>query len=247
MRFTLIFMLFFSLTAQAKSLKVFSMNLHCGLGDWKSRMDTVIAEIVKTDPDIIGLQEVCYNDEMNMTSYIVEQLKKQKYPIKYFKTTDTHQSFIKYQEQLLIISKKKVTATLDSSLPSMKFFENRLLGIQVGDLWVVTTHLHFALPIIRDAQYKKTAKMFSDKPAIIFGDMNSNPSNSETEIFHKDQWSHYFPGPSYPSENPTKTFDGFWTSKSFSQKIKSAKAIILMPGLPNPPSDHLGVFINIKL
>lgn len=247
MKILLLTSIFLSFSLHAKTLKIFSMNLHCGLGDWQSRLNTVIAEIIKKDPDVIGLQEVCYNNEMNMTSFIVHELKRFKYPVKFVKTTDTHQSFLKFQEQLLIISKKKVSSVVDMELPSVKFFENRLLGIEVGGVWAVTTHLHFALPQIRESQYHKISDYFSDKKVVLFGDLNSNPANGEASILHQENWKHYFPGPSYPSENPTKTFDGFWTSDSLSKKIKSSESVLIFKNHPYPPSDHLGVFMKIQI
>ncbi|MFL5786318.1 MAG: hypothetical protein ACJ76H_16995, partial [Bacteriovoracaceae bacterium] len=106
-----IFSLLLILSPIASAFSIFSMNLHCGLGDWKSRVDIVVAEILKESHDVIGLQEVCYNNTMNMGTYIHEQLTKGGYPVKAMETQNTHRSFFKYQEQLLLISRHEATET----------------------------------------------------------------------------------------------------------------------------------------
>lgn len=222
------------------------MNVHCALGDWKARTNVIIAEIIKRDPDIIGLQEVCYNSEVNMTKYIVDELKRLQYPVKFYKTADTHRTFVKYQEQLLIISKKDVLRSEESWLPSMKFFENKYLAIETEDFWAVTTHFHFALPQIRERQYKFVSKKFSDKKVIIFGDMNSNPDDNETKVMHELNWTPHYGGPTYPASKPTKTFDGFWASQSFSEMFQNIEFEILFQGVEPEPSDHLGIWLELK-
>lgn len=224
----------------------FSMNLHCALGDWKSRVDIVLKEILIRDPDIIGFQEVCHNAEIDMAKYIVESLKAGGYPLKFSKTAETHRTFIKYHEQLLIITKLDVKNVEESWLPSMKFFENKYLAIEVDGFWAITSHLHFALPQIREKQFNVVAKKFSDKSAIIFGDMNSNPKDSETSIMKKNGWVSYFGGPTYPSEKPSKTFDGFWSTSKFHRSVESFEFEILFKDEVNPPSDHLGIWLEVK-
>ncbi len=243
----LLTILFTSLTAvAAPKLRIFSMNLHCGLGDWKGRMDVVVKEILELNPDIIGLQEVCYNDEMNMTDYILRSLQQRGYPVTYWITFDTHRSFIKYQEQLLMISKKNVTYVKTAMLPSLIGFENGYIAILVDGFWAVTSHLHFLAPPIRTSQYKVLAKVFSSTEAVLFGDLNSNPQNGETHPLKKEGWFPVFNGPTYPSENPQKTFDGFWFTKSFSNKVSSAQLTRLFLRNPSPPSDHLGIVLNVS-
>lgn len=248
MKFLVISFLFFVTTiAFAGKAKVFSMNLHCGLGDWQNRMDTVTEEIIRLDPDVIGLQEVCYNKKMNMTDYIVAKLIDGGYPVKFWKTTDTHQSFLKYQEQLLIITKHEVSSDIIESLPSMKFFENGFIAIKIENTWFINTHLHFALPQIRSKQYARISDVFSSKKAILMGDLNSNPLDKESLVMKKNKWSSFYNGPTYPSHKPEKTFDGFWTSNSLSSQIRQSDMRILFAGLDDQPSDHLGIWLEMEL
>lgn len=245
-------LIFFLLSAlagqiQAASLEIFSMNLHCALGDWKERVDIVVEEIIHRNPDIIGLQEVCKNKNADMTGYILSELSRSNYPVKSWKTIETHRSFISYQEELLIISKHEATESTEGSIPSVKFFENKFVGLKVNGIWFVTTHLHFALPSVRRAQYRTLDNKFSDKETFLFGDMNSHPGNSETSPFHSSNWSHYFNGPTYPSHNPKRTFDGFWHSSALSEKVQSASTEILFQNLEHAPSDHLGVYLQVEL
>jgi endonuclease/exonuclease/phosphatase family metal-dependent hydrolase len=228
----------------ASATTFFSMNLHCGLGDWKSRVDIVVKEVLLRDPDIIGFQEVCYNSDIDMTKYIIKSLKAGGYPVTFSKTAETHRTFIKYREQLLIITKRYVTNTKESWLPSMKFFENKYLAIEVDGFWAITSHLHFALPQIREKQFELIAKRFSDKPVILFGDLNSNPSDAETNVMKKN-WVSYYGGPTYPSANPDKTFDGFWATKVFADSVSSSTFEILFKNEVNAPSDHLGIWLEV--
>lgn len=228
-------------------LKIFSMNMHCGLGDWKSRSDLVIQEIISSQPDVIGLQEICFNSEMNMTEYFLQRLEALGYQIKSWKTLKTHKSFLKFQEELLIISKHEATSSDGRLIPGVKFFENGYAALEINGVWFVTTHLHFALPQIRSAQYKTLSSLFSEKNAVIFGDMNSNPTNRETGIFHEENWTPFYAGPTYPSDKPTKTFDGFWITKSFAQYIKSHEIRRLFVDAQTQPSDHLGIDLSLIL
>lgn len=232
--------------ASLATTSIFSMNLHCALGNWKERTDIVIKEIIKRDPDIIGFQEVCHNHEVDMADYIVNKLKANNYPVRFSKTAETHRTFIKYREQLLIISKLAVKNSSESWLPSMKFFENKYLAIEVKDFIAITTHLHFALPQIREKQYRVLADKFSTKKVIVFGDLNSNPDNGETMIMDREAWVPFFGEPTYPSSRPNKTFDGFWASQSFAAEITSHEFEVLFKNHNPAPSDHLGIWLKVE-
>lgn len=225
---------------------IFSMNLHCALGNWKERLDIVIEEIAKRNPDIIGLQEVCHNQDIDMANYIVEGLKTRRYPVRFYRTAETHRTFIKYHEQLMIISKHEVKNSFESWLPSMKFFENKYLGIEVNGVTAITTHLHFALPQIREKQFNVIAEKFSNKKTIIFGDLNSNPENAETLIMDRSGWVSYYGDATYPSSHPEKTFDGFWATQSFAQNVKSSDFEVLFKDHKPEPSDHLGIWLKVE-
>jgi endonuclease/exonuclease/phosphatase family metal-dependent hydrolase len=150
------------LSPVASAFSIFSMNLHCGLGDWKSRVDIVVAEIVKEAPDVIGLQEVCYNRDMNMGAYIHQQLTKAGYPVKAMETQDTHRSFLKYQEQLLLMSRHEATETKKGNLPSVPLLRNGYVTMKIGSRWFLTTHLHFALPMVRERQFAAIQEAFGN-------------------------------------------------------------------------------------
>lgn len=223
------------------------MNLHCGLDDWKKRMDVVVNEIVRLNPDVIGLQEVCYNDEMNMAKYIGESLSKKGYPVKSLITIDTHRSFIRYQEQLLLISRHVSQDTDSGYLPGPGILRNGYVSFRIGHLRFLTTHLHFALPAIRRSQYEFLQEKFGRQGIVAFGDMNSNPENSETNVLKKAGWVPFYDGPTYPSDNPTKTFDGFWMSERFHEEVMATTIERLFLNQRNQPSDHLGISLSILL
>lgn len=241
----ILFILLFSFPALAKDMSVFSMNLHCGLDDWQTRMNVVVDEIVRLNPDVIGLQEVCYNDEMNMAKYISETLSKKGYPVKSYLTIDTHRSFVRYQEQLLIISKHASIKADSGNLPSPPFLRNGYVSFQIGEYRFLTTHLHFALSSFRRSQYEFIRKKFSDENVIIFGDLNSNPDDSETAVLKKASWVPFFDGPTFPSDNPTKTFDGFWMTRKFHDEIMATTIERVFLNQRSQPSDHLGIHLSI--
>ncbi len=241
----LLFLILFPALSFASDMKIFSMNLHCGLDDWKARMDTVVEEILRNDPDIIGLQEVCFNSEMNMAAYIRSELDKGGYKVLTFETYDTHRSFIKYQEQLLMISKHKSDEAVTGELPGVSVLRNGYVAIRLGQFWFLTSHLHFALPMIRKSQYKFINQKFGKTKTIIFGDLNSNPNDGETNLLKFSGWESFFDGPTYPSSNPDKTFDGFWMTKSFHNEVLSTAIGRHFENSRNQPSDHLGISLQI--
>ena len=241
----LIFAILFSFSAIAKDMKVFSMNLHCGLDDWQKRMDVIINEIIHINPDVIGLQEVCYTDEMNMTKYISETLSQKGYPVKSLTTIDTHRSFVRYQEQLLLISRHEAQEMDQGNLPGPGFLRNGYVSFKIGNLRFLTTHLHFALSGIRSSQYKFIQKKYGNESVIIFGDLNSNPEDGETTVLKKGLWTPFFDGPTFPSDNPTKTFDGFWMTEKFHEEVMATTIERIFLNRNTQPSDHLGISLSI--
>ncbi len=245
MKFLILFLIVFPVSSFAGGMKIFSMNLHCGLDDWKSRMDIVVAEILKSNPDVIGLQEVCYNRDMNMATYIRSELVKGGYPVESLETFDTHTSFVKYQEQLLIISRHKSVEKDAGALPSPSVLKNGYLAIRIGEQWFLTTHLHFAIAMIRKSQYEFIHKKFGGKKAIMFGDLNSNPDDRETDVLRHTAWMSFFDGATYPSDAPEKTFDGFWMTESFYAQVMATTIERIFLNARVHPSDHLGIELTL--
>lgn len=245
MKTLIIFLVLFPLTAFASGMKIFSMNLHCGLDDWKARLDIVIAQILKSNPDVIGLQEVCYNKDMNMASYLRAELTKGGYPVTSMETFDTHTSFIKYQEQLLLISRHKITEKDSGFLPGPSVLKNGFVSFRINGSWYLTTHLHFALALIRKSQYEFIQKKFGQKSTIIFGDLNSNPEDRETDVLKDARWVSVFDGPTYPSADPKKTFDGFWMTEAFYGGVLATTMERHFLNSRIQPSDHLGIELTL--
>ncbi|MES2528108.1 MAG: endonuclease/exonuclease/phosphatase family protein [Bdellovibrionota bacterium] len=246
MKLLLLFILF-SFSAVAKDMTVFSMNLHCGLDDWQKRMDVIIDEVIRLNPDVIGLQEVCYNAEMNMAKYIGDTLSRKGYPVKSQHTIDTHRSFVKYQEQLLIISRHAAQDLESGNLPGPGFLQNGYISFRLGNLRFLTTHLHFALSSIRRSQYEFIQKKYGKQAVIIFGDLNSNPEDSETNVLKKALWTPFFDGPTFPSDNPKKTFDGYWMTEKFHEEVMATTIDRIFLNRGTQPSDHLGINLSILL
>jgi endonuclease/exonuclease/phosphatase family metal-dependent hydrolase len=217
------------------------MNLHCGLGDWMRRMDRVIDEIERTNPDVIGLQEVCHNSEMNMQDYILKVLETSGYKVASLRALDTHRSFGKYMEQLLIISRHQAMSSTSGHLPGIEILRNGYVALELQDFWVVTTHLHFLIPSIRWRQYQSIESTFRNKNVVVFGDMNSSDRSWESGPFKNTGWASHYNGPTYPSDQPRSIFDGFWISPSLVPltSLKSIRRVFLNEA--EQPSDHLGL------
>jgi endonuclease/exonuclease/phosphatase family metal-dependent hydrolase len=194
---------------------------------------------------VIGLQEVCYNDEVNMAKYIEESLNKNGYPVKSLITIDTHRSFLRFQEQLLLLSRHASHDIQSGYLPGPSILRNGYVSFRIGPLRFLTTHLHFALPGIRRKQYEFLQQQFGRHSVLMFGDLNSNPEDTETEVLKKTAWVPFFDGPTYPSDNPNKTFDGFWMSERFHDEVMATSIERLFLNLRNQPSDHLGIRLSI--
>jgi len=234
--------------AQASEpFRVFSMNLHCALGNWHARLDTVLDELARERPDVMGFQEVCRNKKVDMARYLVDGLESRGYHVAYWRTVDTHGTFFKYQEQLLVISGRPVHGVEEGKLPSMPFLRNKYLGVQLDGQWVVVTHLHFLLPQIRQFQAHKLVKLWSGRPVLLLGDFNTSGDAWELGRFAKRGWSSYFPGKTFPSDKPKKVFDGFLLSPELAARVESAAARRIFEGLADPPSDHLAVGLDLTL
>jgi endonuclease/exonuclease/phosphatase family metal-dependent hydrolase len=180
-----------------------------------------------------------------MAAYIRSELNKGGYNVRTLESYDTHRSFIKYQEQLLILSRHDREEVLKGELPGVSFLRNGYVAIRLGDFWFLTSHLHFALPMIRKSQYKFIDQKFGQMKAIIFGDLNSNPESGETGVLKIAGWESYFDGPTYPSSDPTKTFDGLWMTESFHNEVLSTAMDRHFMNVRNQPSDHLGISLQI--
>lgn len=226
-------------------LRILSMNMHCALGDWEKRTLIVVDEIIRLNPDVIGFQEICKNENVDMKEFIWEELNKRS-QFQSRHSVQTHRTFIKYFEELFIVSRRDSERQFSGKLPAVPTLENMYVGMEIDDMNFITTHLHFALPQIRRRQYEVLRK-FTQTKTIIFGDMNSNPKNPETMPFKKDGWFPVYSGPTYPSDKPSKTFDGFWLSPSLKKKVSSIKVERLFVDADTQPSDHLGIFMILEM
>ncbi len=237
--------------ARAEALSsVFSMNLHCALGNWQARVDEIVDELVRTKPQVMAFQEVCHNKKIDMARYLVDRLVASGVPVSFWKTVDTHPSFFKYQEELLLVSTLPVQAHEHGKLPSLIFFRNNYLAFQIDGTWVVTTHLHFLFSFIRKSQFKKLTKLFGGRPVLMMGDFNTGPNSSESKPFRKAGWLSIFDGPTFPAEKPKDVFDGFWFSDDLKKRVQGAsmrKVFEKASQEHEPPSDHLGVALTFSL
>lgn len=234
-----------SMTALATEVRILSMNMHCALGEWQKRTLIVVEEIIRLNPDVIGFQEICKNNDVDMKEFIWEELNKRSY-FESRNSIRTHRTFIKYHEELFIVAKVSSDKKFHGKLPAVPTLENMYLGLEIDGISFITTHFHFALPHIRRKQYEALSS-FTPQKTIVFGDMNSNPGNSEALPFIKDGWMPVYGGPTYPSHKPSKTFDGFWLSPAMKTAVTNVKIERLFLNAKTQPSDHLGLLMTLEI
>lgn len=242
---SVLFLALGSRPARAEIQRYFSMNLHCLVGDWKARLDLVADELVRRDVDVAGFQEVCRKGSSDMAEYLVGALLARGYAVAYWSAVNTHKSFYRSQEQLLMISRLPVASHEAGRLPSIAMLANYYQGAQINGRWIVNTHLHFMLPQLRKIQVKRISKLWSSRDVLMLGDFNSAPNKKAMKPLRDAKWAALFAGPTYPADDPKKIFDGFWLSESLSKRVQRARATTVFGGYSPSVSDHLGVVLDV--
>ena len=250
MKYKILFLLLFlnssSLLAKESVKEIFSMNLHCAIEEWEFRVNTILDEVVKINPDIISFQEVCVNKKLNMISFIKNGLMNRGYHSKKVESFFTHKAWDKYDEYILMFSKLDVQKSIKEFLPKSPIIRG-YIALKIQGTWYLNVHLEHR----RDyAKYRKEQihyliNKFSSSPHFIMGDFNSSPWDEEQTELHENKYQFYFPGLTHPQPNPTRAIDGFWISNQV-MGIKFEAARLFEEAVNGIfLSDHLAVKLKV--
>lgn len=235
----------FSIARANDSSKLFSMNLHCGIDNWEFRVNTILDKVVELDPNVVSFQEVCVNTSIDMISFIKKGLRDRGFNFKTSEELFTHRAWGKYNEYLMILSKKKAKGVTKEDLPWSPL-PRGYIALKVGGIWYVNVHLEHRADYYkyREEQIDFLIQKFSAYPHILMGDFNSSPRDKEQSKLHDKKYKHYFPSLTHPQPQPVRAIDGFWISnRVYAQQVYSESLFkdsirgIFM-------SDHLGVLLK---
>ena len=240
---------------------------------WMTRKNLIADEIIKTDADIIALQEVRFNRDhpstkatyLNTAEQLLVQLQTMN---KFVDAKIITQSAMHYQpvgfwEGLSIISNNDIMETgamfhsyIQNPTDSNKRITHYSVAVSNNFVFFLfNTHFSNDETNLRSniGEVMSYTERFAGYPLVLFGDMNATPQN---ENIHKltmqgfiDIWNKINPGHNgftYPSSTPAKRIDHCWANEAFANKIKSIKLIGNKPNKDGLyPSDHLGLLIEI--
>jgi len=240
---------------------------------WMTRKNLIADETIKTNADIIALQEVRFNKDhpstkathLNSAEQILMRLQsKNKFndasiitqPAMHYKSTG-------FWEGLSTISKNDImeTGAIFHSYIQNPTDQNKRVtqySVAISDnlaFFLFNTHFSYDETNLRSniGEVMSYTERFAGYPLVLFGDMNATPQN---ENIHKltmqgfiDIWNKLKSeedGFTYPSSNPAKRIDFCWANETFANKIRSIKLIGDKPDRDGIyPSDHLGLVIEI--
>jgi len=229
---------------------IFSMNLHCLFDSWETRLGNILDKAIELDSEILNFQEVCVDDDNDMSVFIADYLRKKTKKHWEIEKVFTHKSWGKYDEYILMATTKPVEKTVMGSLPYSPL-RRSFLAMKINGTFYINIHLEHKADYhrYRVQQIKFLVGSFKGTKHLFMGDFNSSPKDYEQKKFYAHGYQEYFPGKSYPSSNPRKAIDGVWLSKNFFKAKKDfpdhAKLVLAKPIKGLQSSDHLGLFIDL--
>lgn len=166
-------------------LKVMTVNLRHDSDDWKRRFPLIADEIVRLDPDVIGLQEIeIADDQADALNDLIAKRGHAKYQI-HQKRKSGFQGYFT-GEGVGIMSRWKMTEKNHEDLGEMRIsVRARLAHPSGGFIDMVNTHLHTGSGEEADAnrldQAKQTVNLADRNddcwPTFITGDMNAGETS----------------------------------------------------------------------
>lgn len=263
--FLFLFSSFLPLTSFAKSsqeleikgstnqvMNILTMNIHCFKDDWKFRLSHILDKLNKISPDVIAFQEVCVDPVTHESEilYIQNFLTQNGYPINAIEAQFTHYAWDQFDEYIVLITKKNVSAIDRGFLPE-SLLQRGYIGFNIAKRWYINTHLEFRAD---NSQFRKNqinflTNHFLNQSHLIMGDFNSSPDDEEQSIFKQKNYKSYFPGATQTGDdgNSHNNIDGFWFSPNFSSSLSSYSGSILFKEKVQDRylSDHFAVLAQL--
>lgn len=171
---------------QSKELTVLTYNIWHDQADWPKRLDYMLEEIRRIDPDIIGLQEVIQRAELeNQAKTIANELG---YYL-YFSTVDPPERETRYGNAILsrFPFAENNMKKLDP-LDDYRTVAHAAMNIHGVQLDIYNTHLHHTREggNIRKTQIADLLEFIEStrtgKQVILMGDFNTAPDQPELDI-----------------------------------------------------------------
>ena len=256
-------------------MKIISWNIanYDDHPNWIARKNLITDEIMKTDADIIALQEVRFNKDypstkathLNSAEQLLTQLQSRN---KFINAKILTQPAMHYHpngfwEGLSIISNDDIMETgsmfhsyiQNPTDPNKRVTQYSVAVSGTFVFFLFNTHFSKDETNLRSniGEVMSYTERFAGYPLVLLGDMNTTPIN---ENIHKltmqgfiDIWNKLNPendGFTYPSSNSAKRIDFCWANKAFADKIKSIRLIGNKPNKEGIyPSDHLGLVVEV--
>jgi endonuclease/exonuclease/phosphatase family metal-dependent hydrolase len=231
----------FSAQESPKTLRVMTYNIHQGFNAGQvPSLDQIVEVINRASPDVLLLQEVVrgwmIDEQHDALSVLAERLGM---PYVFGPNIgDLYGNAI-----LSRFSMTDVKRVHFAAQPSAKHQPRGAVGVRIGDVLIVTTHLDEVADssAVRQEQVRTILREWDgEKVAIIAGDMNAEPDALEMSLFAEAGYGDLGEpaGPTTTMDNPQKRIDYIWgigvTAQGAPLTIGSLGA-----------SDHLGVVVNI--
>lgn len=231
-----------------------TMNIHCYDGDWKFRFNHILDQIVRLNPEVIALQEVCTlpsSQEENQIEFIHNGLLKRGFVIGSSEALFTHKAWDRYDEFLLLISKKSPSAKEKGLLPRSPF-QRGYVAFQIDGQWYANVHLEFHQDHarFRRQQLEFLHKRFEGQPLLLAGDFNSTPDSGEQKWLKAEGYWPEFPGVTHVGDdgNSSDRIDGFWLSPWARRRVSRVRAWIVLNQKFGGQflSDHFAVLLQTE-
>lgn len=172
-------------------VKVMTLNLRHDSDDWKRRFPLIADDIVRLDPDIIGLQEIeIADDQADYLNDLISKRGHAKYDLHQRRKPGIRGWFT--GEGVGIMSRWEITEKTHEDLPEMRTSVRTRVKHPSGKfIDLANTHLHAGGgpegDAIRAEQAKQVVGLVDREddcwPTLITGDMNANESSEALERF----------------------------------------------------------------
>jgi endonuclease/exonuclease/phosphatase family metal-dependent hydrolase len=226
--------------APKNTFTVMTYNIHQGFGSGQvPSLDLLTDAISAQSPDVLVLQEVVrgwmIDEQHDALSVLAERLKM---PYVFAPNIgDLYGNAILSRFPMTDI--KRVHFAVQ---PSLRHQPRGAVGVRIGDVLIVTTHLDELADSspIRQEQVRTILREWDgEKIAIIAGDMNADPDDLEMSLFSEAGYGDLAErlGTTTVTDDPPRRIDYIWGIGVIGSSPRKVEA----PGA----SDHFGLVVNV--
>ena len=239
--------------------------------NWPIRKKLLATELAEIDADIIALQEVRYNianpantDSADTAEEILQELQLLgKYQDAYL-ITDKAMFYgsRNFWEGVSLISKYDIIeqgilhhTLLETSDLNKRVTQYSILLVENEVFAILNTHLTYDQRGLEGnvTELLDYSVRFTNFPTIILGDMNATPENPAMEMIANydfiDSYDYLQPGKdgfTYPTKSPSKRIDYIWINQILEERLDKIMKIGTAQSGGIYPSDHCGIYLELK-